>query len=99
MAALMRRAFFAGLVIAALMTWAGHSVVPGVSASTAGAAAISDRGADRVADFTRAAAPPFRPASVLDARRRPQPQPVPVVAVPFVCAVHLAEADAAAATK
>ena len=81
------------------MAWAGEGVVPAVSASSVGAAAISDRGADRVADDTRAATPRFRPASVLEARRRPVPQPVPVVAVPFVCAVHLAEgADSAAAT-
>ena len=89
----------AAFVIAALVTWAGESMVPIVSASSAGPAAVADRGADRAADVARVAAPPFQPASVLDARRRPQPQPVPVVAVPFVCAVHLAEAaDASAAT-
>jgi hypothetical protein len=86
-------------VIAALMTWAGHTLVPMVSASSVGVVALADRGADRAPDIARAAAPPFRPASVLDAGRRPVPQPVPVVAVPFVCAVHLAEgADAWAAT-
>jgi hypothetical protein len=93
----MKRAFMAGIVIAGLMTWAGESVVQAVSASSVGVAAVADRAVDRVADVTRIAAPPFQPASVLDARRRPQPQPVPVVAVPFVCAVHLAEAAGAAA--
>jgi hypothetical protein len=95
-----KRPFLACLIIAGLMAWAGNSMVPVAAASSNSAAAVADRGADRVADAARAAAPSFRPASVLDARRRPLPQPVPVVAVPFVCAVHLAEgADAAAAAK
>jgi hypothetical protein len=95
-----KRPFLACLIIAGMMAWAGHSMVPVVSASSASVAAVADRGADRVADAARAVAPPFSPASVLDARRRPVPQPVPVVAVPFVCAVHLADGtDAAAAAR
>jgi hypothetical protein len=45
-------------------------------------------------------AAPFRPESVVDARRRPQALALSAAAaaVPFVCAVHLAEAEAAAAT-
>jgi hypothetical protein len=95
----MRRAFIAGLAIAALLAWAGHGVVPGVSASTARGVSVSDRGADPEASVAPGAVLPFRPASVVDARRRPQAHVLSVAAaVPFVCAVHLAEAEAAAAT-
>jgi hypothetical protein len=96
----MRWAFIACLAIAALLTWAGHGVVPGVSASTARVVSVSDRGADRQASVAPAAVLPFRPESVVDARRRPQALVLSVVAaVPFVCAVHLVEAEAEAATE
>ena len=90
----MKRALVVGVVVAALMTWAGDSVVPIASASSGGGTALRDRGSDRAAPVT----PLLRPAPVRDARRRPQPRPLAVAFVPFVCAVHLAEGADAAAT-
>jgi hypothetical protein len=91
MASIMKRALVVGVVIAALMTWAGASVVPITSASSGIGSTLRDRGSDRAVPV----APLLRPAPVRDARRRPQPQPLAVAVVPFVCAVHLADADAA----
>jgi hypothetical protein len=89
----MKRALVVGVVIAALMIWAGDSLVPIASASSGSGVTLRDRGSDR-----DAVAPLLRPAPVRDARRRPQPRPLAVAFVPFVCAVHLAEgADVAAA--